>query len=145
MGSARVAAYLNGAEVEQTRERLSGPELRAIRGGERGAARGRHHRPVRGGHGGRPHQGRAVQVDPIKSTLKAPGSWIHALESKIRWTGFKLCFQFQLAPLHEAAEGRGGGQQQPRHEVLSRGGGRRGTATPFTSTLHPINVDLASY
>ena len=40
--------------------------------------------------------GRAVRVDPIKPTLKVPGSKRLKLEQE---TNFKCCFQFQLAPL----------------------------------------------
>ena len=42
--------------------------------------------------------GRVVQVDPIKPTLKAPGTKHLKLES---WhTAINCCFQIQLAPLH---------------------------------------------
>ena len=42
--------------------------------------------------------GRAVQIEPMETVLKALG--IYALETKILWTAFKFCFQFQHAPLH---------------------------------------------
>ena len=40
-----------------------------------------------------------MQVDPIKPTLKPPGSKRLKLEHEN--TAFKFCFQFQLAPLHQ--------------------------------------------
>ena len=42
--------------------------------------------------------GRAVQVDPIKPTLKPPGT--KSLRLKMLYTALNFCFQFQLAPLH---------------------------------------------
>jgi hypothetical protein len=75
-------------------------------------------------------QGRAVQVDPIKITLKAAG-WgprrkpgassytlthlslslesgcIQALKPEIRHTTFNFWFQIQLAPLHQGGEENG--------------------------------------
>jgi hypothetical protein len=39
-----------------------------------------------------------VQVDPIKPSLKAPGTG--RLKLKYDKTAFKVCFQSQLAPLH---------------------------------------------
>ena len=36
--------------------------------------------------------GRAVQVDPIKLKLKAPGSML--LKLNMLWTAIRLCFQF---------------------------------------------------
>ena len=45
--------------------------------------------------------GRAVQVDPIKSTLKAPGTKRLKVEyGKPPSILLQFCFQFQLAPLH---------------------------------------------
>jgi hypothetical protein len=44
-------------------------------------------------------QGKAVQVDPIKSTLKAPGT--KHLKLKCGYTAFNFCFQIQLAPLQQ--------------------------------------------
>jgi hypothetical protein len=41
--------------------------------------------------------GRAVQVDPMNLTLKAPES--KCLKPELGGNGFKLCFQNQLAPL----------------------------------------------
>jgi hypothetical protein len=41
--------------------------------------------------------GRAVQVDPIECTLKAPGT--RRLKLQCDGLLFKLCFQNQLAPL----------------------------------------------
>jgi hypothetical protein len=35
----------------------------------------------------------------MKPTMKPPGSWNVALETKIRCCAFKFCFQFRLAPL----------------------------------------------
>jgi hypothetical protein len=40
--------------------------------------------------------GRAVQVDPIKRTLKAPGNKLLKVKHGNR---FRFCFQVQLAPL----------------------------------------------
>jgi len=60
-------------------------------------------------------RGKAVQVDPIKPTLKLPRTkrlkllYVNMLSS----FGFKLCFQFQLAPLH-----RGLQQQSAEFEKL---------------------------
>jgi len=53
-----------------------------------------------GGHvgGGAGAVGKAVQVDPIKPTLKAAGT--KRLKLKYDGTAFKFCFQFQFAPLH---------------------------------------------
>jgi len=49
-------------------------------------------------------RGRAMQVDPMKPTFKAPGA-NEALETKILLIAFRRCFQLQLAPLHrEEAE-----------------------------------------
>jgi hypothetical protein len=47
-------------------------------------------------------QGRAVQVDPIKPTLKGPG--IKRLKVKCDKSAFQFCFQSQLAPLHQGAD-----------------------------------------
>ena len=44
-------------------------------------------------------QGMAVQVEPMKPTLKAPGT--KRVETKIRRYALKFCFQLQLAPLHQ--------------------------------------------
>jgi hypothetical protein len=64
---------------------------------------------LRSGHSGaepgRPVQGQAVQVGPIKPTLKAPGTKRWKL--KYGCTAFKLCFQFQVAPLHQGERGAG--------------------------------------
>jgi hypothetical protein len=49
--------------------------------------------------------GEAVQVVPIKPTLKAPG--IQLFETQ---TAFKLCFQFQLAPLRPGGTAEDDGQ-----------------------------------
>jgi hypothetical protein len=46
---------------------------------------------------GVPDLGRAVPVDPMKPTLKP---WSVVLEPKMRCSAFKICCQFQLAPLH---------------------------------------------
>ena len=43
-------------------------------------------------------RGKAMQVDPIKPTLKPPGAM--RVEAKLRYTAFKVCFEVQLAPLH---------------------------------------------
>jgi hypothetical protein len=43
-----------------------------------------------------------VQVDPIKPTLKAPGT--ERLKLKHDVTTFNLCLQIQLAPLHQGGE-----------------------------------------
>ena len=50
---------------------------------------------------GREDRGWAVQVDPIKPTLKAPGT----KRSKLKYDNLlsillQFCFQFQFAPLH---------------------------------------------
>ena len=42
--------------------------------------------------------GEAVQVEPMKSKLEAPGT--KRLHVKIRLHSLKFCIQFQLAPLH---------------------------------------------
>jgi hypothetical protein len=47
-------------------------------------------------------QGKAVQVDPIKLTLKAPGTNLSKLEFDKLLS--KFCFRIQLAPLQQ---GRG--------------------------------------
>jgi len=74
-------------------------------GGERPARRVL----VRGGPG--VHRGKAVQVELMKSMLKAPGT--KRLKLKYDKTAFKICFQFQLAPLHrghlEPPRARAGG------------------------------------
>jgi hypothetical protein len=44
--------------------------------------------------------GKAVQVDPINPTLKAPGK--QALKLQYDKAAFNLCFQIQLTPLHPA-------------------------------------------
>jgi len=48
----------------------------------------------------RDSHGKAVQVDPVKPTLKAHGTKF--LKLNFARIGFKLCFQIQLAPLHHA-------------------------------------------
>jgi hypothetical protein len=45
--------------------------------------------------------GRAAQCDPIKPTLKAPGTKRMKLQyGKLLPVLLSICFQFQLAPLH---------------------------------------------
>ena len=51
----------------------------------------------------RQHHGRAVQFDPMKPMLKAPGTTSKRVETEIRWTAFKCCFHIQLAPLHHGS------------------------------------------
>jgi len=70
--------------------------------------------------------GKAVQVEPMKSKLKVPGT--RRLKEKKRLTPFKCCFQIELAPLHlggeEGAAGAGG-QYRQVHKVEGAGEGAR--------------------
>ena len=51
--------------------------------------------------GFRAARGRAVQVEPIKPTLKSPGTKLLKLQSDgLNSSAFKFSFQTQLAPLH---------------------------------------------
>ena len=57
---------------------------------------------------GEHHHGKAVQVDPMKATVQAPGSkrmrlTCHKSLSSFAFT-FKFCFQFQLAPLRHGEQ-----------------------------------------
>ena len=68
-------------------------------------------------HHGR--RGRAVQVDPIKPTLKAPGTKRLKLKyDKLLQMLLKFCFRFQLASLQ-----RGGGDGARRVGVAGGGSG----------------------
>jgi len=60
-----------------------------------------------------PHSGRVVQLDPMKPTLNSPGSR-HLQLRYGKVTGFKCCFQFQLAPVHcgGRADAAGGARRQ---------------------------------
>ena len=77
-------------------------------------------------------RGEVVQVETPRPVLKAP-DLISARETKLRYTAFKLCFQFQRAPLYRGGGGGGGAEATDapagvnasvRSEALaSRGGG----------------------
>ena len=56
--------------------------------------------------GGSRLPGKAVQLDPIKLALKAPGT--KRLRLIHNWTALKVCFQFKLAPLQLGARGGAG-------------------------------------
>ena len=57
-----------------------------------------------------------MQVDPIKHTLKPPGTKrLNVNYDKLLSILLQICFQFHLAPLRQGAAGRGG--QAARHRV----------------------------
>ena len=73
----------------------------------RGPVRGAGQEDVAGLRGGRVHRlrrhhGRALQVDPIKPTVKAPGTKRLKLEYEELPSNFALKFNF--APLHHGVE-----------------------------------------
>jgi len=75
----------NGADVEKPDVHGSTPLLLAVQEG----------------------QGRAVQVDPIKYVLKAPGTQLLKLKhDKLLSISLQFCFQSQLAPLHQGEMAR---------------------------------------
>ena len=62
-------------------------------------------------------------VDPIKPKSKPPGT--KRLKLKCGHNSFKFCFQIQLAPLHQGAQGYCGGRQE---RAGSAAGGAQGRA-----------------
>jgi len=84
--------------------------VRRLHGGEGGAGRGRggggHGGPGRRRRGGRARRGRAVQLDPIKPKLKAPGTKRLKLEYDYLLSSFAFKInlrRYTVAAAHVAA------------------------------------------